>query len=161
MVVFLAWSSYSGHPYTLYLSIWQWALSCTIFVSSIPFYESVLGSLFSKLLHDRSLEGRGQSVMGAAKNIGAVLGPFTSTAIFPTSVAYILLLMGLMWFVVYCFLVIAAVTGERMLVKKEETEADYLELKGLFEREKAEIEKKQRQRGVSKVQTYGTLERVF
>jgi len=91
--------------------------------------------------------------MGAAKNIGSVLGPFTSTAIFPTSVAYILLLMGIMWFIVYCFLIAA---WETMYVEKDE----YAELKEKFEHEMAEIEKKSRIKKkieLKELKTYGTM----
>jgi hypothetical protein len=43
----------------LAIPVWQFCLGTGIFVASIPFYESVLGSLFSKVLNDPSLDGRG------------------------------------------------------------------------------------------------------
>lgn len=90
-----------------YIPVWQLSVACGIFVCSIPFYESVLGSLFSKLLNDPSLNARGQSVMATSKSVGSILGPLVSGLIFPKGVIFVEGLMGVLWFLVYLLLIFA------------------------------------------------------
>lgn len=91
------------------LLVWQWILGASFFVSSIPFYESVLGSLFSKLLDNPQLDGRGQSIMTSTKALASIFGPIVSTAIFKThkGFAYVELMMGIMWFIVFVMLMLS------------------------------------------------------
>jgi len=93
----------------LYIPLWQWGLGASLFVSSIPFYESVLGSLFSKLLDTPALDGRGQSIMASTKATASIFGPIVGAAIFRVNkgFAYVELMMGIMWFVVFVMLVIS------------------------------------------------------
>jgi len=76
-------------------------------VSSIPFYESVLSSLFSKLLNDATLSARGQSIMLTSKSLASIMGPLASGFVFPKGVIYVEMMMGVLWFSVYLLLVIA------------------------------------------------------
>lgn len=123
-VLFMAISNHRNG----YIHLWQWALVSGIFVSSIPFYESVLGSLFSKLLNDPALNARGQSVMATSKAVGSILGPLVSGFVFPYGPVYVEGLMGMLWFLVYVLLVIAwssmEVNAEAVLGGAETSEDD-------------------------------------
>jgi len=90
---------------TFYIPLWQFCAVCTLYVSAIAFYQTVLGSLFSKLLDDPPLEGRGQSVMGSASAAGAIAGPLVSTLLLPYGILYVPAVVGVLWgFVLFLLL---------------------------------------------------------
>jgi len=90
---------------TFFIEIWQFCVVCCLYVAAIAFYQTVLGSLFSKLLDDPPLEGRGQSVMGSSSAAGAIVGPIVSTVILPHGILYVPAVVGLLWgFVLFLLL---------------------------------------------------------
>jgi len=115
---------------TFFIPIWQFCFVCALYVAAIAFYQTVLGSLFSKLLDDPPLEGRGQSVMGSASAAGAIVGPIISTILLPHGILYVPAVVGVMWgFVLFLLLI----SWHKMYVHEPivaEVEAD--ETKGLI-----------------------------
>jgi len=96
-----------------WIPIWQFCLVCTLYVAAIAFYQTVLGSLFSKLLDDPPLEGRGQSIMASASAAGAIAGPLVSTMLLPHGILYVPAAVGIMWGLVLFLLLLS---WQRMFV---------------------------------------------
>jgi hypothetical protein len=61
----------------------------------------------SKLLNDKALDGRGQSVLSGASSLGSILGPLASTAAVNTNLLFVPAIMGGLWSIVL-FLLIAS-----------------------------------------------------
>eukprot|EP01126_Amoeba_proteus_P059408 TRINITY_DN7757_c0_g2_i4.p1 TRINITY_DN7757_c0_g2~~TRINITY_DN7757_c0_g2_i4.p1 ORF type:complete len:273 (+),score=48.44 TRINITY_DN7757_c0_g2_i4:898-1716(+) len=89
------------------IPLYQFCLVCATYIAAIAFYQSILGSLFSKLLNNASLDGRGQSILSGASALGSILGPLVSTSVMHESLLYIPSIMGTLWSVVL-FLLIAS-----------------------------------------------------
>jgi len=104
-LVFVIFLVLTSNRVTFYIPIWQFCAVCCLYVAAIAFYQTVLGSLFSKLLDDPPLEGRGQSVMGSSSAAGAIIGPIVSTLILPHGILYVPSVVGLLWgFVLFLLL---------------------------------------------------------
>lgn len=96
----ILWRTYPFPP------IRSFAFSSILSTPSISCSNPVLGSLFSKLLDDPPLEGRGQSVMGSASAAGAIVGPIISTILLPHGILYVPAVVGVMWgFVLFLLLI--------------------------------------------------------
>jgi MFS family permease len=70
-------------PNTAQMPLWAFALFCVMVVSGIPFFLSSIGSLFSKLVDDKKIQGMGQSLLNAANSLANILGPILSGLILP------------------------------------------------------------------------------
>lgn len=98
------------------IPLYQFVMVCMSYISAIAFYQTVLASLFSKLLDDPSLDGRGQSVMSSANALGAILGPLVSMLTLPLSILYVPAIMGGLWVIVLFLLLIS---WHRMYIRHE------------------------------------------
>eukprot|EP01126_Amoeba_proteus_P033731 TRINITY_DN3323_c0_g3_i6.p1 TRINITY_DN3323_c0_g3~~TRINITY_DN3323_c0_g3_i6.p1 ORF type:complete len:492 (-),score=65.09 TRINITY_DN3323_c0_g3_i6:129-1604(-) len=87
------------------IPLYQFCIVCATYISAIAFYQSILGSLFSKLLNNKALDGRGQSLMSGASALGSILGPLTSMAVMDISLLYIPSIMGCLWSTVLFLLI--------------------------------------------------------
>ena len=63
-------------------------------VSGIPFFLSSMGSLFSKLVGDKKIQGMGQSMLSAANSLANILGPVISGIILPRVNVEFAMLLG-------------------------------------------------------------------
>lgn len=115
-IIFVICLVESPNPFTREIPQYQFYLVCMLYISAIAFYQTVLASLFSKLLDDASLDGRGQSVMSSANALGAILGPIVSTAMLQLSILYVPAIMGGLWVIVLFLLLIS---WHRMYIRHE------------------------------------------
>lgn len=133
-IVFVVCLVLSPDPKEKYIPLYQFVIVCMLYISSIAFYQSVLASLFSKLLDDASLDGRGQSVMSSGNALGAILGPLVSMVALPLSILYVPAIMGGLWVVVLFLLLIS---WHRMYIRHETVHEvptdEYIE--GIFDEE--------------------------
>lgn len=116
LLVAFAWASLPGHL-TLWQVRWvvcgwsaltslQFGLACGVLVVSLPLFESTVGSLYSKLIAARGIQGRGQGVLGAVMSLATVVAPLSSAG---------LLTLGLQW-VVLCNLVALTLAASLFLL---------------------------------------------
>jgi MFS family permease len=106
-LIFVIFLVLTPNRITFYIEIWQFCVVCCLYVAAIAFYQTVLGSLFSKLLDDPPLEGRGQSVMSSSSAAGAIVGPIVSTVLLPHGILYVPAVVGLLWGFVLFMLLLA------------------------------------------------------
>lgn len=119
-VLFVIFLVLARHIPKMKIPLYQFCIVTAIYIAAIAFYQSILGSLFrflvlvtpsliflSKLLNDKLLDGRGQSVLSGASSLGSILGPLASTAAVNTNLLFVPSIMGGLWSVVL-FLLIAS-----------------------------------------------------
>jgi len=104
-VIFVIVLVLARHTKNMWIPLWQFCIVCATYIAAIAFYQSILGSLFSKLLNDKALDGRGQSVLSGASSLGSILGPLASTAAMNSNLLFIPAIMGGLWSVVLFFLI--------------------------------------------------------
>lgn len=104
-VLFVVFLVLARHEKNMYIPLWQFCITCAIYIAAIAFYQSILGSLFSKLLNDKALDGRGQSMLSGASSLGSILGPLASTAVINSSLLFVPAIMGGLWSIVLCLLI--------------------------------------------------------
>jgi len=105
--LFVYFLSVSPYLESLYVPLWQFCIVCGVYASAIPLYKSTMNSLFSKILNDSNLDGRGQSVMTSASSLGAVLGPFTSGLFLSFDVRWLQVTSAGLWAIVFLLMVFA------------------------------------------------------
>lgn len=81
-------------PDTYAMPLYIFALSCSMVVSGIPFFLSSMGSLFSKLVGNKRIQGMGQSMLSAANSLANILGPVVSGIILPRVNVEFAMLLG-------------------------------------------------------------------
>ncbi len=79
----VTWMYAHAFPDVYAMPLYVFALSVTMVVSGIPFFLSSMGSLFSKLVGDKKIQGMGQSMLSAANSLANILGPIVSGLILP------------------------------------------------------------------------------
>lgn len=79
----VAWMYTKPSPNTYVMPLYIFGIVCATVVSGIPFFLSSMGSLFSKLVGDKKIQGMGQSMLSAANSLANILGPVISGIILP------------------------------------------------------------------------------
>eukprot|EP01127_Copromyxa_protea_P012427 TRINITY_DN3258_c0_g1_i1.p1 TRINITY_DN3258_c0_g1~~TRINITY_DN3258_c0_g1_i1.p1 ORF type:complete len:489 (-),score=88.86 TRINITY_DN3258_c0_g1_i1:71-1537(-) len=104
-VMFVIFLVLARHEENMWIPLWQFCIVTAIYIAAIAFYQSILGSLFSKLLNDKALDGRGQSMLSGASSLGSILGPLASTAAIKSNLLFVPSIMGGLWSIVLCLLI--------------------------------------------------------
>jgi len=87
------------------IPLWQFCIIGGFYIAAIAFYQSTLGSLFSKLLNNKALDGRGQSLLSGASAMGSILGPLVSTSVLQLHILYVPCVMAGLWAIALALLI--------------------------------------------------------
>jgi MFS family permease len=73
---------------------WEFCVGSALVATSIPFFDSATGSLFSKMHSNPSLQGRAQGILSMAKGVGILIGPLIAAPVLSISPIYVFVFVG-------------------------------------------------------------------
>ena len=100
----VTWMYTQPDPDTYAMPLYIFAIAVTLVTSGIPFFLSSMGSLFSKLVSDKRIQGMGQSLLSAAISLANILGPVVSGLVLPRVDRLFAVLLGT-WVIIVILLI--------------------------------------------------------